>query len=83
MNMSKIKMKWLPVVTEELCDGCQLCVDACGPGCLEVVDNIAVLTSVDLCGSEEHCIAPCPTGAIQMAWLVTQGDESRGKWRAA
>lgn len=78
--MSMIRMKWLPVITAEICDGCNLCVEACGPACLEVVDNIAILTRPDLCGSEEHCIAPCPTGAIKMAWVVANGDESIGKW---
>ena len=34
--------KWVPVVDEEHCTGCGLCVEACGPCCLEIVDDIAI-----------------------------------------
>ncbi|MBI2950006.1 MAG: 4Fe-4S binding protein [Verrucomicrobia bacterium] len=72
----------MPVVDEDLCTGCAACVEACGPKSLEIVDRVAVLVRPDTCGSEEHCIAPCPTTAIQMAWVEMDGDKNRGKWRA-
>ena len=75
--------KWLPVVDEDLCSGCAACVEACGPKSLAMMNGIAVLARPDTCGSEEHCIAPCPTAAIQMAWVESAGDHTRGKWRAA
>ena len=74
--------KWLPVVLAENCNGCGLCVEACGPRCLEVVDNLAVLTRPGDCGSEEHCIPACPVDAIHMAWEPAEGNPSFGRWRA-
>ena len=73
--------KWLPVVNEDLCTGCGACVEVCGPRCLTILDGVAVLASPYICGSEEHCIAPCPEACIQMAWVPLEGDRSAGKWR--
>jgi len=73
--------KWLPVVDEDLCTGCGACVEACGPACLEIVGGVAVLVRPQACGSEEHCIAPCPERCIRMAWVPAQGDRSVGEWR--
>ena len=80
--MSVAHLKWLPVVDEDLCTGCAACVEACGPKSLEIRDGVAELPRPDTCGSEEHCIAPCPTAAIQMRWVAAVGDKTRGKWRA-
>ena len=74
--------KWLPVIAKDLCTGCGLCVAACGPACLEVTDQIAILERPAECGSEEHCIAACPEDAIQMAWVLSEGDQSLGCWRS-
>lgn len=80
--MSARFFKWLPVVDEERCTGCGRCVEACGPNSLEILDQIAVLVRPDTCGSEDHCLAPCPEKALQMRWVETTGDKDRGKWRA-
>ncbi len=83
--MAGKKYKWVPVIEEFRCNGCQECVLACGPKCLEIVDHVAVLTKPDICGSEEHCIAPCPIAAIRMEWVEMDGgvdwNLERGKWR--
>lgn len=83
LNMTVKKYKWVPVIDTDRCNGCQKCVLACGPRCLEIVGNAAVLTKPDICGSEEHCIAPCPLGVIHMEWVEMEGDCNlqRGKWR--
>ena len=72
--------KWVPVIAEERCTGCGLCVEACGPACLEIVDQVAVLARPDQCGSEEHCIAPCRDDAIRMDWVLMKGDPAVGRW---
>ncbi len=72
--------KWMPVVFEDLCTGCGLCVDACGPKSLVMADGIAVLAFPETCGSEEHCISVCPEDAIQMAWLPFSVDRTVGRW---
>lgn len=74
-------MKWVPVINEELCIGCNRCVLACGPKSLELIDFVAVLVRLDTCGSEEHCIGPCESDAISMAWVEADGNRLRGKWR--
>ena len=75
--------KWLPVVVEEACTGCGLCVAACGPACLETQNLVAILPRPEDCGSEEHCIRACPEDAIRMAWVPSKGDHSLGCWRSA
>jgi NAD-dependent dihydropyrimidine dehydrogenase PreA subunit len=72
--------KWLPVVDAARCDGCGRCVEACGPASLEILRDVAVLVHPDTCGSEEHCIPACPTGALTMDWIPSWGDLQRGRW---
>ena len=72
--------KWLPVVDEDRCTGCGLCVDACGPRSLEMVNGVAKLVAPSTCGSEEHCIAVCRDDAIRMAWVRFAGNGSIGVW---
>ena len=74
--------KWLPLVVEERCTGCGLCVDACGPRSLEMVNGIPTRVLPDTCGSEEHCIAVCRDDAIRMDWVSFAGTVSVGQWRA-
>lgn len=76
-----LDQKWVPIIDKDRCTGCGLCVEACGPKCLEVVDGISVLVRPNACGSEEHCISPCQDNAIYMAWVSMEGDKNRGKWR--
>ena len=74
--------KWLPVVVEDLCTGCGLCVEACGPACLETANGVALLERPNDCGSEEHCISACPEDAIHMNWLKVAGDQTIGLWQS-
>ena len=74
--------KWLPVIVEELCTGCGLCVAACGPACLETQNQVVVVERPNDCGSEEHCVSACPEDAIHMVWLPAEGDPSIGLWRS-
>lgn len=72
--------KWLPVVDEELCTGCGLCAEACGPKCLGITNDVATLLCADKCGSEEHCLPACPEAAIKMQWIPLRGDANVGMW---
>ena len=73
--------KWLPLVDVDRCTGCGLCVDACGPRSLEMLNGIPTLVLPDTCGSEEHCIAVCRDDAIRMVWMPFAGTTSVGQWR--
>ena len=75
-------VKSLPVVDEELCNGCALCVEACGPQCLGIDDGLAMLLSAKTCESETRCVAACPEDAIHMQWLPMKGNKKIGKWKA-
>ena len=81
MVKQEFSLKWLPAIIEGFCTGCGLCVEACGPACLETQNHVAVLERPDDCGSEEHCVSACPEDAIHMVWLPTEGDQSIGIWR--
>lgn len=74
--------KWIPVTDGERCTGCGLCVEACGPRCLDIVSGVAVLSRPNTCGSEEHCIAVCQDDAIHMRWVPMDGDRGVGRWKA-
>ncbi|MCC7473943.1 MAG: 4Fe-4S binding protein [Pirellulales bacterium] len=75
-----VPLKWLPSIDEESCTGCRLCVEACSPASLALVEDKAMLVRADTCGSEEHCIGVCPEDAIRMEWLPGIGDRKVGKW---
>lgn len=79
--MTGPSLKWVPVIDADRCTGCALCVEACGPACLDISDGIAYLSEPPACGSEEHCIEPCLDDAIEMAWVPTVADHSVGRWR--
>ena len=83
VEVSRLPGKWLPIILEEQCTGCGLCVEACGPRSLAMGEGIAVLAFPATCGSEEHCISACPEDAIQMAWLPFSGDRAVGRWSDA
>jgi Na+-translocating ferredoxin:NAD+ oxidoreductase RNF subunit RnfB len=72
--------KWMPIVLEDRCTGCGLCVEACGPKSLAIADDVAALVLPDTCGSEEHCISACKDEAIQMAWLPFSRNRNVGRW---
>jgi len=74
--------KWIPVVDEEVCNGCRVCVVACAHECLDMAGGVAVLVDADGCGSDEHCVTSCPEDAISMQWAPMPGDYCVGVWRS-
>ena len=55
----------IPVVDPELCTGCGICQQACGPEAIQVVDAIAVIDETK-CISCEACVQGCPEQATHM-----------------
>lgn len=72
--------KWLPVVLEDRCTGCTLCIEACETECLEMDSRLAVLTASAACGSDAECVDVCADGAMEMRWVELDGDSAVGRW---
>jgi MinD superfamily P-loop ATPase len=57
-------MKVMPVIDEEKCDGCGLCVSVCECGALVIEENRVKVIEVNDCGWCTLCELVCPQGAI-------------------
>jgi Fe-S-cluster-containing hydrogenase component 2 len=62
-------------VTQRLCEGCGICVEACPPGAITLVDSKARVDSIlcDGCGSLDEtydrvCIDLCPNNVL--SWVI-------------
>jgi len=55
-----------PVVDEELCTGCDICVGECPNDALELASDVAKLVKPDDCDGCESCAEECPSEAITM-----------------
>jgi NAD-dependent dihydropyrimidine dehydrogenase PreA subunit len=53
-----------PIINEDECSGCGICVDACPDSVLELVDDKAELVNEDDCTGCAGCMEECPMGAI-------------------
>lgn len=52
-------------IDDNLCTGCELCVNACHEGAIGMVDGKARLLRDDYCDGLGDCLPACPTGAIR------------------
>lgn len=50
------------LLKDDLCSGCDICVDACPVGAVGMYDGLPLFC--DLCGGETICVSTCPTGAL-------------------
>ncbi|NPV04845.1 MAG: 4Fe-4S binding protein [Syntrophaceae bacterium] len=53
-------------ISEELCNGCGLCVPACAEGAIEIVNGKARLVKDMFCDGLGACLGECPTGALRI-----------------
>ena len=53
-------------IDEDLCDGCELCVQGCHEGALQMIDGKARLVSELYCDGLGACVGECPVGAITL-----------------
>lgn len=54
-----------PIVNEEECSACGICVDACPEGVLDIVGDVAEPVNDEDCTDCGTCLEECPMGAIE------------------
>lgn len=53
-----------PIIDEDTCIGCGICVDSCPQEVIEVVDSVLEVVNEDACIACGDCLEECPMGAI-------------------
>jgi NAD-dependent dihydropyrimidine dehydrogenase PreA subunit len=71
--LGSASMRRLPVIEQDLCSGCGLCVQACEQHCLELIWDFATLTRPEACGGAGRCVEACPEQLIRIEW-APQGE---------
>ncbi|MFC2004790.1 4Fe-4S dicluster domain-containing protein [Chloroflexota bacterium] len=59
------KMLNVPVVNEELCIKCLICVDACQAKAIRVNPRTGFPMLCDRCDGDPECVKACPTNAVE------------------
>jgi MinD superfamily P-loop ATPase len=57
-------MAEMPIIDQDKCDGCGLCVGVCHLNALAIVNNIVTIIETVECDWCTDCELVCPTGAI-------------------
>lgn len=60
----------VPVIDQEKCDGCGLCVSVCSCNALVMVDNVVAVVETTECDWCTICEAVCPTGALSCPFEI-------------
>lgn len=63
-------MQWMPQIDRKKCTGCGECVAHCPTKALGQVEGKAMLVHPDLCTYCTACEDVCPTGAIELPFLI-------------
>jgi NAD-dependent dihydropyrimidine dehydrogenase PreA subunit len=53
-----------PIIDEDACVACGVCIDACPEEILEIGDGAVEVTEEDKCIGCGNCLEECPMGAI-------------------
>ena len=53
-------------INEKRCDGCELCVEACHEGAIQIIDGKAKLVKDEYCDGLGDCLPACPQDAIEI-----------------
>jgi len=53
-----------PIINEDECSACGICVDACPNGVLEIVGDASEPVHDEKCDACATCMEECPMGAI-------------------
>jgi len=67
----------MPVVDEEKCDGCGLCISVCSCKALVLVKNKVTVIETEECGWCLECETICPTGAIICAFEIVIAEHQK------
>jgi len=54
-----------PIINEDDCSACGICVDTCPVGVLELVNDVAIVVNDENCTACGTCMEECPMGAIE------------------
>jgi len=60
----------MPVVDQEKCNGCGLCINVCHCNALVLVNNVITVIETEECEWCTQCEAVCPTGAISCPFEI-------------
>ena len=70
-------MAEMPVIDQEKCNGCGLCISVCSCNALVLVDNIITVIETEECHWCTLCEAVCPTGAISCPFEIVIEESER------
>jgi len=60
----------MPVILQDKCDGCGLCVEVCACQAIIMVNKVITIIETEACGWCLQCELVCPTEAIACAFEI-------------
>ena len=63
-------MAKMPVIDQEKCNGCGLCISVCSCNALVLVEDVVTIIETEECGWCLQCEVVCPTGAIACSFEI-------------